>query len=398
MLSRKVCIIGGGIIGLSVAYKIQKRFPNYAVNVIEKESVLGLHQSTNNSGVLHCGLPYKYNSLKARLSINGIKQMIKFCSENKIEHDICGKIVVSTNKFEDKYIETLAENGRKNGLKGLKFLNQNELKKREPNLRVNKALIVPEEGIVNFKGVIKTLSNRIIDGGGIISLNNEVLERYSHKDKHIVVTNEREIECDLLINCAGLFSDRIYKKFLKKPSPFKIIPFRGEYYRFKNDYKNFVNHLVYPVANPKFPFLGVHFTRMIDGNLTVGPNAVLAFKREGYKFTDFSLTDFIDSVFYKGLFTFILKNKSFSVEQLSSSLFKLIFIKNIKKMTPDLKMDMLEKDYSGVRAQAIDINGDLIMDFKIFKENNQIHLLNAPSPGATASLAIADYIIENYIC
>tara|TARA_Y100000996_G_C22489865_1_gene629769 strand:- start:9 stop:1202 length:1194 start_codon:yes stop_codon:yes gene_type:complete len=397
-LSYKVCIIGGGIIGLSLAYKIQKRFPQYIITVLEKENTIGAHQSSNNSGVLHCGLPYKYNSLKARLSIDGIKQMVSFCIENKIDHDICGKIVVSTNKFEDNHIESVAANGKKNGLLGLKFLNQTDLKKREPNIRANKALLVPEEGIVNFKQVVNTLSNKILDNGGFISLNNKVSGCVTDKGKHIILTTKGEFECDLVINCSGLFSDRIYKKLLKKSPPFKIIPFRGEYYRFKNEYKNFINHLVYPVANPKFPFLGLHFTRMIDGKLTVGPNAVLAFKREGYKLADFSLYDFFDSVFYKGLYTFILKNKRFSIEQLSSSLFKLIFIKNIKKMTPDLKIDMLEKDYSGVRAQAIDINGNLIMDFKIFKENNQIHLLNAPSPGATASLAIADYIIENYIC
>ena len=390
-------IIGGGLIGLSLAYKLQKVFKNSNVTIFEKENELGSHQSTNNSGVLHCGLHYKNGSLKAKLAVNGISQMIDFCKENQIKHDICGKVVVSTNSYEDKILEKLASNGKLNGLNGLEFLSKSKLKSREPNVKSSKALLVPGEGIVDFRGVVDCLASKIKFNNGSINLNSKVIHADNLKNKVILKTNKIDLECDLVINCSGLQSDLVYENLLKVKRSFKIIPFRGEYFKFKPEYNDYVNHLVYPVPDPKFPFLGVHYTRLINGDLTVGPNAVLAFKREGYRFKDFSFKEFIDSITYPGLITFVLKHPKFCFDEIMSSLSKDIFLSSARKMIPDLKKNMIEKDYSGVRAQAIEKNGDLIMDFKVLKIKNQIHVLNAPSPGATSCFAIADHIINKYI-
>jgi L-2-hydroxyglutarate oxidase len=396
---KEVAIIGGGILGLAIGHELSISHPNFKVTLYEKEDGLGKHQSGNNSGVLHCGLYYQPGSLKANLAVNGIREMITFCKKNQINHEVCGKIVVASDDREIGLLDNLADRGAKNGLNGLKFLNPEELKQREPNVRAKKALLVPEEGIVDYKQVMEVMAKHILNASGKIYTNNKVFGlTASNEYSSVLKTENNEQAFDLVINCSGLFSDRTYSSLTSKKSPIRIVPFRGEYMQIADEYKHLVNHLIYPVPDPKYPFLGVHFTRMINGGREVGPNAVLALKREGYKNTDFSLNDTFDSLTYKGFLNFFAKNTSFAMGEFLSSLSKSAFVSKSKKLIPDIEEYMLVKGgTAGVRAQAISPKGDLIMDFNIIKENNQIHVLNAPSPGATASLSIARHIINEYI-
>lgn len=397
-MSKKVAIIGGGILGLAIGYRLSSQENEYKVHVFEKESSLGIHQSGRNSGVLHCGLNYKPNSLKANLAFEGIREMVAFCDEYKIDYDRCGKVVVATDDQEIPRLEKLAKRGRLNGLQGLKFLDSSELQKREPYVKGKKALLVPEEGIVDYKGVMKKMSFLIKDAGGEVYLSSKVRGiKKTKKNTVVLELNDKELDFDLIVNCSGLHSDRVYSALTKKKRPLRIVPFRGEYMDIKNEYNDMVNHLVYPVPDPQYPFLGVHFTRMISGGREVGPNAVLALKREGYKNTDISIKDSIDSLFYSGFYHFIKNNFNFAMEEFYSSLSMKSFINKAQKMIPDIQEYMIEKGGAGVRAQAMSSRGELIMDFRIEKYDNQVHVLNAPSPGATASLAIANYIIKNYI-
>jgi (S)-2-hydroxyglutarate dehydrogenase len=396
---KKVAIIGGGILGLAIGYELSSQNDKYKVVIIEKENVLGKHQSGNNSGVLHCGLYYQPGSLKAKLAVEGIREMVKFSKNHGISHDICGKIVVATNSSEEKYLDSLANRGKKNGLKGLKFLSKTELSLREPNVKATKALLVPEEGIIDYSRVVDKLADCIRLNNGEIVLDCEVLSSKKIKKNQVtLVTNKFEKNYDLVISCSGLYSDRVFSKLIHKKSPLQIIPFRGEYMHVKKQYMDIVNHLVYPVPDSKFPFLGIHFTRLINGGREVGPNAVLALKREGYSNKDFSLNDTIEILKYKGLRNFILKNFGFTINEFVSSFSTKAFIQKAKKLIPSSERYMFEKGgTAGVRAQAISKSGELLMDFNILREKNQIHVLNAPSPGATASLSIAKHIISNYI-
>ena len=390
----KIAIIGGGIVGLSIGYKLQLIKGN-KVTLFEKEQEVGLHQSGRNSGVLHCGLAYKPGSLKAKLAVNGIKQMISFCKKNNINHEICGKIVVANDDFEMKNLDNVYERGKKNGLNGLKFLSNSELKIREPYVSSKKSLLVPEEGIVDYKGVMKCLENQIKEYGGSIKLSSNIKKIENRINKiHI---NNVDDEFDLLINCSGLQADITFKNLTKEKRPLKIVPFRGEYYKLTESAKKLVNHLIYPVGNPKFPFLGVHFTKMINGDREVGPNAVLSLKREGYSNTDISIFEMYDYITYPGFLKFIGKNFLFCMNEFSTSLLKSSFLNKAKILIPELRSEDIYSGPAGVRAQAIKYNGELHMDFEVIRKNNQIHLLNAPSPAATASLSIADYVIENYI-
>ena len=390
----KIAIIGGGIVGLSIGYKLQLIKGN-KVTLFEKEQEVGLHQSGRNCGVLHCGLAYKPGSLKAKLAVNGIKQMISFCKKNNINHEICGKIVVANDDFEMKNLDNVYERGKKNGLNGLKFLSKSELKTREPYVVSKKSLLVPEEGIVDYKGVMKSLEKNIKEYGGSIKLSSNIKKIENRINKiHI---NNVDDEFDLLINCSGLQADITFKNLTKEKRPLKIVPFRGEYYKLTESAKKLVNHLVYPVGNPKFPFLGVHFTKMINGDREVGPNAVLSLKREGYSNTDISISEMYDYITYPGFLKFIGKNFLFCINEFSTSLLKSSFLNKAKILIPELRSEDIYSGPAGVRAQAIKYNGELHMDFEVIRKNNQIHLLNAPSPAATASLSIADYIIENYI-
>lgn len=391
-----IAVIGAGIVGLAIAYKLSQQ--GHKVTVFEKEVKEGMHQSGRNSGVLHCGLYYKPGSLKAQLSVKGIQEMIAFCKKYNLPYDRCGKIVVATNQEEIKALDLLASRGKKNGLLGLKYLNKSQLKKREPFVRARKALLVPEEGIVDYKSVMSKMISKVMEMGGNINYNTSItsLKELSNSSLQIQTKYNKQV-FDYVVSCSGLWSDKTYSKISNEKSPIKIIPFRGEYLRFKSGFEDRVNHLVYPVPDAQFPFLGVHFTRMIDGSREVGPNAVLALKRDGYRRDSFSIQDAIESITYPGLIRFIFKNFRFSMNEFKSSLFLKNFINKAQKMIPDVDASMLERGPVGVRAQAISPQGELQMDFNIIRKGSQIHVLNAPSPGATASLAIASYVINKYL-
>ena len=390
-----IAIVGGGIVGLALGYKLSKVKGN-KVHVYEKEKEVGFHQSGRNSGVLHCGLAYKPGSLKAKLAVSGIKQMVKYCVDYKINHDVCGKIVVASNEDEAKLLENTAQRGNLNGLKGLKYLNNRELKDREPFVSSHKTLLVPEEGIVDYKGVMMSMKENIINSGGRVFLDTKI-EKVEEKKNFIYINKNSSISYNIIIYTTGLQSDINFKKFTNNKLKAKIVPFRGEYYTLEEHAKKLVNHLVYPVGNPKFPFLGVHFTRMINGDREVGPNAVLAFKREGYKNTDISINEMLDYLSYLGFLKFIGKNFLFSLNEFSTSILKSSFLKKTQKLIPDISSSDIKSGPAGVRAQGIDHKGNLMMDFDIKTHKNQIHVINAPSPAATSALSIADYIIKNYI-
>jgi len=390
-----IAIVGGGIVGLALGYKLSKVKGN-KVHIYEKEKEVGFHQSGRNSGVLHCGLAYKPGSLKAKLAVSGIKQMVKYCIDYKINHDICGKIVVASNEDEAKLLENTAQRGNLNGLKGLKYLNNRELKDREPFVSSHKTLLVPEEGIVDYKGVMMSMKENIINSGGNVFLDTKI-EKVEENKNFIYINKNSSISYNTIIYTTGLQSDINFKKFTNNKLKAKIVPFRGEYYTLEEHAKKLVNHLVYPVGNPKFPFLGVHFTRMINGDREVGPNAVLAFKREGYKNTDISISEMLDYLSYLGFLKFIGKNFLFSLNEFSTSILKSSFLRKTQKLIPDISRSDIKSGPAGVRAQGIDHKGNLMMDFEIKTHKNQIHVINAPSPAATSALSIADYIIKNYI-
>lgn len=398
-MKKSIGIIGAGILGLAVAYRIQERYPSAEVMVFEKEDGPGRHQSSHNSGVLHCGLYYQPGSLKARLAVEGIRSMVDFCREHEIPHEVCGKVVVASDAREEKFLENLAGRGAANGLKGLKFLSTSELKGREPFVRASSSLLVPEEGIVDYPAVMDTLAELIRQKGGHLLYNSRVSSaRYHPRSGTVVVeTSRSETPVDLLVSCAGLHSDRLYRACTSEIPPLKIVPFRGEYRMLRPEAECLVNHLVYPVPDPLYPFLGVHFTRLVHGGREVGPNAVLAFKREGYRGRDFSLPDTIDAVTYKGFLRFLARNFRFTAGEFSSSFSEKAFLAKARKMIPDITDGQLLSGTAGVRAQAVAPDGRLVMDFSIVRHDSQIHVLNAPSPGATASLAIAGHIVKEYV-
>ena len=385
-----VAIVGGGIVGLATAYKLQLKYPKLCLAVVEKEDSLAFHQTGRNSGVIHSGLYYKPNSLKAKNCVNGRKQLVEFAENNNIDYDVCGKIVLATNKRETKKLLQLKINGEKNGLKDLKILDSNELKEIEPNAVGKSALYVPESGIIDYKQTTKKFAEKItsINNKSKIILSCEV---FNFKNDYLL-TSKGKIYTKNNIFCAGLFSDRLAGKDNLKTN-MKIVSFRGDYYKLKESSKHMIKNLIYPVPNPEFPFLGVHLTRMTNGSIECGPNAVYSFKREGYSKFSFNLMDTIESLFFIGTLKLFINHWKFGLNEYKRSFSKRLFLRDLQKLVPSLKLNDLEKGKSGVRAMALGEEGDVIDDFKIIKNNKNIHVLNAPSPAATACLAIADNIV-----
>jgi len=388
----KIAIIGGGIVGLATALRFLERYPQANILLLEKEPGPGNHQSGHNSGVLHCGLYYKPGSGKARMAVQGIRRMVRFCAENEIPYELCGKIVVATEEQEIPRLHALLERGTANGLQGLELLSPEKIREIEPHAAGRVAIRVPEEGIVDYRAVTRTMTSKIQLLGGEIRFSSEVLRLEERSDWNIQTTGG-DYQADFLINCAGLHCDRV-SRLAGTRDPTKIVPFRGEYYKLKPERQHLVRNLIYPVPDQKFPFLGVHFTRLIHGGVEAGPNAVLAFAREGYKNTDFSLRDMIETLTYRGFWRFLMRYPSMCWDELKRSYSKQLFCRSLQRLVPDLQVDDLAQGGAGVRAQALSPSGELVQDFYFVRQANALHILNAPSPAATASLAIADEVID----
>jgi L-2-hydroxyglutarate oxidase LhgO len=390
--STSYAIVGGGIIGLAIAHQLIKRCPDAKVSLFEKEPEVGKHQSGHNSGVLHAGLYYKPGSLKAKLAVTGIRQMRAFCERHNIAHDVCGKLVVACSQEEIPRLRDLYDRGQRNGLRGLEWLNPDQMREIEPHVAGVAAVRVPEEGIADYPAVCRTLQQLIVAGGGEVLTGAAVTELRRARDSWEV--NGREMK--FLINTAGLHCDRVLAlSGLKRTT--RIVPFRGEYYQLNEEGRQLVKNLIYPVPDPRFPFLGVHFTRMIHGGVEAGPNAVLATAREGYRYSDFSLRDVVDTFTYGGFWRFMARYPSMTFFELKRSLSRSEFCRSLQRLVPALEERHLAPGGAGVRAQALAPDGTLLQDFEIVRTENALHLINAPSPGATASLAIADYLIDRIV-
>jgi L-2-hydroxyglutarate oxidase len=393
-----ISIIGGGIIGTATALNLQKK-GNYKIVILESEDHLAAHQTGNNSGVIHSGLYYKPGSLKAKNCTLGREMMYQFCEENNIKHERCGKMVVATNRNEIAALNELERRGRENGLKKIKRLSNTELNDYEPYVNGVEGLFVGETGIVDYKEVVDAYSKLIKEKGAEIKTNSRFINLVKRNDNLILETESGEVRSKFLVNCGGLQSDRIAKLCGVEPG-LQIIPFRGEYYKIKKEKEHLVKNLVYPVPDSNFPFLGVHFTRMIKGGVEAGPNAVLAFKREGYKHSDISFPDIMQMMTYAGFWKMGAIHYKMGFHEFYRSFSKSAFVKALQKLIPTIQYDDIYRAGAGVRAQALEPDGKLVDDFRIIESEKMIHVLNAPSPAATASLSIgqtiAELIIKNY--
>ena len=391
---KSVIIIGGGIVGLAIARELSlKGYKN--LTIVEKESNIAKHQSSRNSGVMHAGLYYDPKSLKANLSRKGIVMMKDFCNENSISWEECGKVVVATEENEIERLDKLYKRGTTNELKGIKKINSKEVNLIEPYVDAKAAILVPEESIVNYKKVASKYEEEIVSLGGEIKCSSKVIGiKHLIDSEELLLENGEIISGEVIISTAGLYSDKIAKMLRFDIDKKQTLPFRGEYYLLKPEYEYLVKGLIYPVPNPTLPFLGVHFTKMIDGGVEAGPNAVLALAREGYDWKTINLFELYESLSYTGLQKFILKYPLITAGEVIRSLSKQVFVKSLKKLIPDISGKMITKGPAGIRAQLMNNNGGLEQDFDIRINGNVISVLNAPSPAATSSLSISEYIVE----
>ncbi len=384
-------VVGGGIVGLATAYKLQLKYPTLNIIILEKEKELAFHQTGRNSGVIHSGLYYNPGSFRAKNCVDGRKQLVEFAKINQIDYDVCGKIILATNKIEQERLSELKIRGEQNGLIGLQIIGKDKIREIEPFAEGVSALFVPESGIIDYKAVTNKLADLIIQ----INPNSRIqtfCKVLDVKDE-VLLTNQGNIQTYHTVFCGGLFSDRLAKKDNMKLK-MRVVGFRGDYYDLEDHAKEKINNLIYPVPNPEFPFLGVHFTRMTDGNIECGPNAVFTFKREGYGKTDFSLKDTLDALTFSGTWRLFINHWKFGLNEYRRAFSKRLFLKELRKMLPSLKMSDIKAGRSGVRAMALGDNGEVIDDFKIVKNEKNIHVLNAPSPAATSCLSIADEIVK----
>ena len=388
-----VVVIGGGIVGLATAMALSKKAK---VCVIEAEDRLAKHQTGNNSGVIHSGMYYKPGSLKAVNCTLGRNKLYDFCKEHGIAYDNCGKIAVATEESQLPALEKLYERGVENGLDGIKKIGPEEIREIEPHVAGVAALKVPQTGIVDYVQVCDKFAEIVKEHGGDIRTSTKFLALKKDQNHLVLETSQGEITTKNLINCGGLQSDRIAKKCGVDPG-LKILPFRGEYYDLKPSAHHLVKHLIYPVPDPKFPFLGVHYTRMIHGGIEAGPNAVLAFKREGYSKFSFSLKDVIEEFSFPGFWIMGMKHWKMSVGEYYRSFSKKAFVRALQKLIPEITINDVVPSGAGVRAQALERDGKLVDDFKIVDADKMIHVLNAPSPAATAAISIGETIAERAV-
>lgn len=388
-----VVIIGGGIVGLASAYSILKSNPHFKLAVLEKEDALAAHQTGHNSGVIHSGIYYKPGSLKAQNCIQGYQMLLDFCDQNNIPYDLCGKLIVATEPWELPLLENIYNRGIENGLTKIKYVEQDDIANYEPHMRGIRAVHVPYTGIIDYTEVCIKLGEWVTKWGGDIFTNHNAEDIVEHENTIEVHTTQRTIETKLLVNCAGLYCDKVAQMAGEKIDT-RIIPFRGEYYMLKPEKRYLVKNLIYPVPDPNFPFLGVHFTRMIDGGVEAGPNAVFAFKREGYHKSDVDFAELMESLTWPGFQKVAAKYWKTGVGEFYRSFSKTAFTNALRKFIPEVTEDDLVPAEAGVRAQACDKEGGLLDDFKIIEKPKAIHILNAPSPAATSSLSIGTTIAQ----
>lgn len=383
-------IIGAGLVGLATAYQLKLKNPNSKILILEKEAKVSQHQSGHNSGVIHSGIYYKPGSLKAKNCIEGYQSIIQFAEKYDIKFDLCGKIIVATAPEELPLLDNIYNRGVENGLQNLQYLSKEEFQEIEPHCAGLKAVKVPQTGIIDYPGVAEKLKELFLNLGGEILFNQKVTAIISSTET-IIKSENSEYKTEKVITCGGLYSDKL-SKLTDPKNDFIIVPFRGEYYQLKEEKKGLVKHLIYPVPDPNFPFLGVHFTRMIDGNVEAGPNAVLAFKREGYKFSDFNFAETLETFTYPGFWKIAAKYGKTGLGEIHRSLSKAAFTKALQKLIPEIREEDLVPGGAGVRAQALRRDGSLIDDFDILQKGNVIHVRNAPSPAATSCLSIGEKI------
>jgi L-2-hydroxyglutarate oxidase LhgO len=388
-----VIIIGGGVVGLGAALAITRRFPGLRLLLLEKEDRVARHQSGHNSGVIHSGVYYKPGSLKARLCVAGAAAMVDFCREHSVAHEVCGKIVVATEPEELPRLEQLRQRGEANGLTGLRLTGPDELREIEPHATGLQALVVPSTGITDYAAVCRKYAELISAGGGTILMSAAVTGIRRLRDEIVVETSRGAFSTNALINCAGLFSDRIARMAGDTPDVL-IVPFRGEYYDLVPERASLVRALIYPVPDPRFPFLGVHFTRRIGGGVDAGPNAVLALAREGYRHRDINVRDLAQSLAFPGFWRMARQHWRSGFDEFRRSLSKPAFVRALQRLVPEVRVNDLVPGGSGVRAQALKPDGALVDDFQFVPSDRVLHVLNVPSPAATASLAIGDAIVD----
>ena len=383
-------VIGGGIVGLSAAMALSRNYADARILVVEKEADWAPHQTGHNSGVIHSGIYYKPGSLKAKFSRDGNKQLVEFCQKHSIDYEICGKIIVATEPEEIPLLENLYQRGLANELK-VEKINAEQVKEIEPHVSCLAGIRVPSTGIISYKQVCQKYAELVKSNGGELRLNTKV-ERIVTSDRtQILETNQGAFQAKFIVNCAGLQSDRVAKLSQVNPQ-LQIVPFRGEYYELVPEKRYLVKHLIYPVPNPNFPFLGVHFTRMIDSTIHAGPNAVLSLKREGYRKTDIDLRDAVEVFTYPGFWKLAAKYAGVGIEETIRSFSKAAFVKSLQRLIPEVQAQDLVPTHAGVRAQALTNDGKLVDDFLLVRGKNTLHVCNAPSPAATASLAIGEAI------
>lgn len=387
----RIGVIGGGIVGLATALRLQQSDPLNDLTLLEKERRVGMHQSTHNSGVLHAGLYYRPGSAKAKLAVEGIRQMIAFCAMHSIPHEVCGKLVVATTADEVGRLRALQARGGENGLRGLRWLERAEMLEIEPHVGGLAGLHVPEEGIVDYRAVCDAMQAEIERAGGKVRTGAKVTAIARDGSGWRITSTSGEFGFDFIVNCAGLFCDCIAAK-AGEDAPAQIIPFRGEYFALREEARHLVRHLIYPVPDPAFPFLGVHFTRLIHGGVEAGPNAVLALAREGYKRSDVQPAELLRSLAFPGLWRFLARHARMSWFELQRSCSRRLFCASLQRLVPDVREEDLGEGGSGVRAQAMSPDGRLVEDFAFIERPNALHVINAPSPAATASLAIGAQI------
>lgn len=390
-----IIVVGGGIVGAASAYKLQLQYPSLRIALLEKEDRLADHQTGNNSGVIHSGIYYKPGSYKAKNCVEGRRELVRFAQDHDIAHDVCGKIIVAVEEWELPLLDKIYQRGIENGIEGIRMIDVDEMKRIEPFCEGLKAILVPCTGIIDFRGATEKMAELMlkINPESRIFTGTEAQRIQRYGKQSIVVTEKGSFMADHLVFCAGLQSDRMAHKDGIK-TDMKIVGFRGDYYDLTEKGLHKVKNLIYPVPNPEFPFLGVHFTRMALGGTECGPNAVFTFKREGYKRTSFNLKDTLDALSYQGTWKLFFKHWRFGLNEYRRAFSQKLFLKTLQRIIPSLEMDDITPGRAGVRAMALDPYGDMIDDFKIEYRDHSIHVLNAPSPAATASLAIGSEICK----